>query len=61
MKSVEYSEQRRQTAQRAHAGEHGDKLHLAPAAPLQVMMQRGHFEKPLAVGGLEVSNLYNIG
>ena len=36
-------------------------LHLAPAAPFQMVMQRGHFEKPLAMSGLEVSNLYNIG
>ena len=40
MKSVEYSEQRRQTAQRTHAGEHSDKLYLAPAAELKVVVQR---------------------
>ena len=50
MKSVEYSEQRRQTAQRTHAGEHGDELHLAPAAELKVVVQRRHLEKALRAG-----------
>ena len=61
MKSVEYSEQRRQTAQRAHAGEHSDELYLAPAAELKVMVQRRHFEKALAVRGFEVDDLQNVG
>ena len=38
MKSVEYSEQRRQTAQRTHAGEHGNELYFAPAAELEVVV-----------------------
>ena len=61
MKSVEYSEQRRQAAQRTHAGEHSDKLYLAPAAELEVVVQRRHLEKALAVRRLEVDDLQNVG
>ena len=61
MKSVEYSEQRRQAAQRTHAGEHGDELYFAPAAELKVMVQRRHLEKALAVRRLEVDDLQNVG
>ena len=49
VKSVEYSEQRRQTAQRTHAGEHSDELYLAPAAKLKVMMNRRLLENALAL------------
>ena len=44
-----------------HRAEHDHDLILAPAAPLQMMVQGRHLEKALAMGGLEVSNLYNIG
>ena len=52
---------RRQTArQRQQRKDHHD-LVFAPAGHLEMMMEGSHFEKPLAVGQLEIAHLQDVG
>ena len=46
-----------QTAEQRHGREHDHDLVLAPAAQLEVVMQRAHPEQALPMGELEVSDL----
>ncbi|CAN4025041.1 Large polyvalent protein associated domain-containing protein, partial [Dysosmobacter welbionis] len=48
-------------ARQRHQGEYRHQLCLTPAGELQVVVQGGHLEEPLAVGQLEVTHLDNIG
>ena len=43
--------------ERGHDGENADNLELAPAALLEVVVDRRHLKEPLAVRELEISDL----
>ena len=58
---AEGEEPGQQTEQNGDAGKDGDHLDLGPAAQLKVMVDGSHAEKALAVGGLEVEDLNDIG